>query len=69
MVPRFVMPPLMQDLSLLSPMAWALEGFLTVLVRAGSCTSVALNSLLLIALGALLATAAIFISRWKQNHD
>lgn len=69
MVPRFVMPPLMQDLSWLSPMAWALDGFLTVLVRSGSCAAVAINSLMLVALGGLLASAAIFISRWKHNHD
>ena len=69
MVPRFVMPPLMQDLSWISPMAWALDGFLTVLVRSGSCAAVAFNSLMLVALGGLLASAAIFISRWKHNHD
>lgn len=69
MVPRFVMPPLMQDLSWLSPMAWALDGFLTVLVRSGSCAAVAINSLMLVALGGLLASAAIFISRGKHNYD
>jgi ABC-2 type transport system permease protein len=69
MVPRFIMPPLMQDLSLLSPMAWALEGFLTVLVRGGGCAAVALHSLLLVALGGALALIAIFISRWKHDHD
>lgn len=69
MVPSFVMPPLMQTLSWFSPMAWALDGFLTVLVRAGSCTTIAINSAMLLGLGALLASAAIFISRWKHNHD
>lgn len=69
MVPRFIMPPLMQDLSLLSPMAWALEGFLTVLVRGGGCAAVAINSLLLVTLGGALAFFAIFISRRKHNYD
>lgn len=69
MVPSFVMPPLMQQLSWLSPMAWALDGFLTVLVRAGSCAAIAINSAMLLGLGALLASAAIFISRWKHNYD
>lgn len=35
MVPRFLMPPVMQTLSHYSPMAWGLEGFLDVLLRQG----------------------------------
>lgn len=35
MVPRFVMPPAMQDIGLVSPMAWGLEGFLDLLLRGG----------------------------------
>lgn len=35
MVPRFLMPPVMQSLSQFSPMAWGLEGFLDVFLRAG----------------------------------
>jgi ABC-2 type transport system permease protein len=36
MVPRFIMPPLMQELTQLSPMAWGLDGFLEVLLRNGT---------------------------------
>ena len=41
MVPRFVMPPAMQAISLHSPMAWGLEGFLDVFLRGGDAGTVA----------------------------
>ena len=40
MVPRFVMPAAMQAVSLHSPMAWGLEGFLDVFLRGGGLVSV-----------------------------
>jgi ABC-2 type transport system permease protein len=36
MVPLFVMPPLMQQLSILSPMSWALESFLDIFLHNAS---------------------------------
>lgn len=36
MVPRYIMPPAMQDLSVLSPMAWGLDGFFDILLRNGT---------------------------------
>lgn len=55
MVPRFVMPPLMQDISQWSPMAWGLDGFLDILLRNGSLYDVApeAGKLLLMAIGCL----------------
>lgn len=35
MVPKFIMPSIMQKLSILSPMSWGLEGFLDIFVRNG----------------------------------
>ncbi len=40
MVPRFIMPPVMQELSQVSPMAWALDGFFDILLRNGDITDV-----------------------------
>ena len=40
MVPRFVMPAAMQALSLYSPMAWGLEGYLDVFLRQGDLATV-----------------------------
>lgn len=69
MIPRFVMPPVMQEFSLISPMAWALEGFLTVLVRAGSYAAIATHCLVLATLGGLLAALALLISYRSNDHD
>lgn len=40
MVPRFVMPEAMQHIADFSPMAWGLEGFLDIFLRAGNVTDV-----------------------------
>lgn len=63
MVPRFVMPPAMQQATELSPMAWALDGFHAVLLRQGSAADIALPCLKLLALAAVLAFAALWLHR------
>ena len=40
MVPTFVMPEMMQSFARLSPMNWGLEGFLEIILREGSFTSI-----------------------------
>jgi ABC-2 type transport system permease protein len=63
MVPRFVMPPGMQRVTDLSPMAWALDGFHAVILRQGSVADIALPCLKLLALGMVLAGAALWVQR------
>lgn len=63
MVPRFIMPPIMQDLSQWSPMAWGLDGFLDILLRAGDVADVMPEAGRLIALAILLLLLASLISR------
>lgn len=36
MVPKFIMPPVMQRLAVVSPMSWGLDGYLDIFVRHGS---------------------------------
>jgi ABC-2 type transport system permease protein len=60
MVPRFVMPPAMQQLAELSPMAWALDGFHAVMLRGAGLAGVAAPCLKLVVLGAALAGAALW---------
>jgi len=40
MVPKFVMPPYMQEFTVVSPMSWGLEGFLDVFLRNADWVSV-----------------------------
>ncbi|PLY09941.1 MAG: ABC transporter permease [Arcobacter sp.] len=40
MVPKFVMPQFMQDISSYSPMSWGLEGLLEIFVRGGSFSDI-----------------------------
>lgn len=63
MVPRFVMPPAMQQVTEVSPMAWALDGFHAVILRQGSAADIVLPCLKLLALAAVLAAAALWIHR------
>lgn len=66
MVPTFVMPAVMQKLAHFSPMNWALEGFLKVLLRGGDLSSIRYEAglLLLMALCAISLTYLIF--RFKR---
>jgi len=66
MVPRFVMPPAMQQLTELSPMARALDGFHAVILRQGSAAEIALPCLKLLALAAALAGAALWVHRRRR---
>lgn len=63
MVPRFIMPPVMQDISQWSPMAWGLDGFLDILLRAGNTVDVLPEAGRLLAFAALLLVLASLFSR------
>lgn len=68
MIPVFVMPPVMQAIAAWSPMAWALDGFLAVLIRNGSWSDIAppAAKLLLLA-GALMLLAIAILKRGQQD--
>jgi ABC-2 type transport system permease protein len=53
MVPKFVMPLSMQTLSYLSPMAWALDGLLDVLVRAADSQAILVEVAALMSFGGI----------------
>lgn len=63
MIPRFVMPATMQELAAISPMSWALDGFLEVLVNAGQPTDILLPCLVLTGIGLLTGTLSIALNR------
>ncbi|HBB17283.1 MAG TPA: ABC transporter permease, partial [Syntrophus sp. (in: bacteria)] len=67
MVPTFVMPGFMQDLAILSPMSWGLEGFLDIFLRNGSASDVLPESLSLFIFGGVMLTlTVILLQRQKE---
>jgi len=68
MVPKFVMPEAMQQLTNVSPMAWGLQGFLDVLLRNGGVTDVLFEVAALCAFGLVtLAIAAWVLARRAET--
>jgi ABC-2 type transport system permease protein len=64
MVPRFIMPFAMQRISMASPMAWGLEGFLDIFLRDGNVATVATKAFLLFGFGlASLLLAGMMLRR------
>jgi len=62
MVPKFIMPAAMQKLAALSPMAWGLEGFHTVMLRHGSFVDLLPNLAQLLTFAALSLLAAVWLN-------
>ncbi|HEY3644606.1 MAG TPA: ABC transporter permease [Gammaproteobacteria bacterium] len=67
MVPRFIMPPAMQAISLHSPMAWGLEGFLDVFLRGGGVAMVASWVLHLVLFGMVCLGVAALSMRLRHR--
>src|SRR3989339_241736 len=63
MVPTFVMPGFMQDLAVLSPMSWGLEGFLDIFLRNGGASDVLPESLSLFIFGGVMLTLTVILLR------
>lgn len=67
MVPRFVMPEAMQQMSLLSPMAWGLEGFLDIFLRNGGVTEVLPEAGLLALFGFITLGIALLLVQRRND--
>lgn len=63
MVPKFVMPAVMQKLAALSPMAWGLEGFHIVMLRHGSFVDLLPSLTQLLAFAACSLALAIWLNQ------
>ena len=59
MVPKLVMPPLLQQISNVSPLSWGLEGFLDIFVRAGGVREILPEFLQLLGFAAACMTIAV----------
>lgn len=67
MVPKFVMPQFMQDLSQFSPMSWGLESFIEILVNNGSFSDIKSYLLYLVIFGTMCLIFANFILNKGKN--
>jgi len=68
MVPVYVMPRLMQDISIISPLGWGLEAFLDIFVRNGNVTSILPQVVPLIGFFTVCLTIALVIFyRWRRG--
>ncbi len=67
MVPTFVMPPAMQYLAHFSPMNWALEGLLNVLLRGGDLASIRVEAAHLLLLAIIAIALAYLMFRIKKS--
>jgi len=65
LVPRMIMPPSMQAIGMLSPFAWALEGFFDVFLREGGVREVLPRVLGLLAFG----FACFSIAAWRFRRQ
>ncbi|MBS1162058.1 MAG: hypothetical protein H6R15_4477 [Proteobacteria bacterium] len=63
MVPKFIMPAALQKLAALSPMAWGLEGFHTVMLRHGSFTDILPNLAQLLIFSGIALLLAIWLNQ------
>ncbi|MGB7403919.1 MAG: ABC transporter permease [Arcobacter sp.] len=68
MVPKFVMPQFMQDISSYSPMSWGLEGLLEIFVRGGSFGDIKIYLLYLIIFAITFLTLAYMILKKGNNQ-
>lgn len=67
MVPKVVMPKFMQDVSEISPMSWALDGFLEVIVKGGDFGDIELNVMKLLLFALLFFTLACLMLNYRRN--
>jgi ABC-2 type transport system permease protein len=67
MVPVFVMPKYLQDMSALSPLAWGLNAFLDAFLRGGGLAAVLPNALRLLAFFGFTLSAAVVYQWWRRD--
>ncbi len=65
-VPVFIMPQIMQKISILSPLNWALDGFYTIFLRGGGFSEIIVQSLLLLAFFAITLFVAYQVQRMRK---
>lgn len=68
MVPKFIMPQIMQELANISPMSWGLDGFLDIFLKGSGVSGVLSESLMLILFGFIALAISIFMLSIKMRR-
>lgn len=68
MVPKIVMPPVMQDLTMFSPMSWGLEGFLAIFVRGADVSGILREAGVMLGFGLICFMIGIVRFKFKLKH-
>ncbi len=66
-VPVFIMPQIMQKISILSPLNWALDGFYTIFLRGGGFSDILLQSGLLLGFFTFTILISFHYQRMKKS--
>jgi ABC-2 type transport system permease protein len=66
-VPVFMMPAMMQKISIISPLNWGLEGFYTIFLRDGNLIDILPQAGLLLAFCGICMGVAFYFLRLKKN--
>lgn len=66
MVPVYLMPETMQNISIYSPLAWGLNGFLDIFVRGGDVWSVFSNALCLLLFSLVTLVISVFLFKFRN---
>ena len=67
-IPIFMMPPVMQIVSKLSPLNWGLSGFYDIFVRDGNCVSVLYESAALLLFFVVCTSVAVIYDKRKRDN-
>ena len=68
MVPKMVMPPVMQDITVISPMSWALDGYLDIFVRGATTLDILDKAGALLLVSTLCLLIGIMRFNYRLRH-
>jgi ABC-2 type transport system permease protein len=66
-VPTYVMPEMMEELSVISPLNWGLNAFYNIFLRGAGIAEIIYDSGKLIIFGMVMVLSAYFYQKWKQD--
>lgn len=66
-VPTYVMPEMMEKLSIISPLNWGLNGFYNIFLRGAGISEIIFDAGKLVIFGIAMVLLAYFYQKWKQD--